>query len=72
VKKGDAVHIVFTSSQGFHDWKVDEFGAATSVVSTGQTDEVVFIADTAGSFEYYCSVGNHRAQGMVGTLVVEE
>lgn len=71
VKKGDRVKIVFTSSQGFHDWVVDEFGAATSRVNTGDTAEVEFVADTAGEFEYYCSVGNHRQLGMVGTLIVE-
>ncbi|MDO8658241.1 MAG: plastocyanin/azurin family copper-binding protein [Candidatus Levybacteria bacterium] len=40
----------------------------------GQTDTVEFTADTAGTFEYYCSVGNgyHKEQGMVGTLVIEE
>ena len=33
---------------------------------------VTFIADQEGSFEYYCSVGNHREEGMVGTLIVED
>ena len=27
--------------------------------------------DEPGVYEYYCSVGNHEAQGMVGTIVVE-
>jgi len=32
---------------------------------------VEFTADTPGEFEYYCSVGQHRANGQVGKLIVE-
>lgn len=71
VKKGDTVKIVFSSTGGLHDWVVDEFNAKTDQVNTGSTAEVEFVADKAGTFEYYCSVGNHRAMGMVGNLIVE-
>lgn len=71
VKKGDRVRIEFTSSDGFHDWVIDEFNAATKQVQTGDTAAVEFVADQAGSFEYYCSVGQHRTLGMQGNLVVE-
>ena len=33
--------------------------------------EVEFVASIAGTFEYYCSVGEHRAKGMKGNLIVE-
>lgn len=71
VQEGDTVTINLTSADGFHDWNVDEFDAATTRVNTGETASVTFVADTAGTYEYYCSVGNHRAMGMVGTLIVE-
>jgi plastocyanin len=71
VKKGDKVKIVFTSESGFHDWVVDEFNAATEQIKAGNTTSVEFVADKTGNFEYYCSVGQHRAQGMVGRLIVE-
>jgi len=71
VKEGDTVTINFVSEEGFHDWVVDEFEAATERVSSGGQTSVTFMASAAGSYEYYCSVGNHRAQGMVGTLIVE-
>jgi len=71
VKKGDRVRINFTSTDGFHDWVVDEFNAVTTRVSTGDSTFVEFVADTAGTFEYYCSVGNHRSLGMKGSLIVE-
>ena len=63
--------IVFTSDEGFHDWRVDKFNAATDRVNAGETSEVVFIADKIGVSEFYCSVGNHRQRGMVGSLIVE-
>ncbi len=71
VKEGDTVTITFRSVGGFHDWVVDEFDAATEQVQTDGETSVTFIADKKGTFEYYCSVGQHRANGMVGTLIVE-
>lgn len=71
VKKGDTVKIVFQNQVGMHDWRVDEFNAGTKVIQAGQQDTVQFVADRTGRFEYYCSVPNHRAQGMKGTLIVE-
>ena len=71
VKVGQTVRVNFTSENGLHDWKVDEFEAATDRVNTGETTTVTFTADKVGEFEYYCSVGNHRAMGMVGKLIVE-
>jgi plastocyanin len=71
VKEGDTVIVNFTSADGFHDWVVDEFSAATEKVQTGGKTSVTFVADKKGTFEYYCSVGKHRANGMVGTLIVE-
>ena len=72
VSQGDRVRIEFTSVGGFHDWKVDEFNAATEQVNDGEgMTSVEFVADQTGTFEYYCSVGQHRANGMKGSLVVE-
>jgi plastocyanin len=71
VTEGDTVKIVFTNEGGTHDWVIDEFNARTKIIKTGETDEIEFVADQAGNFEYYCSVGDHRERGMVGTLVVE-
>lgn len=70
VPQGATVRIVFNNVDGKHDWVIDEFNARTPVISSGETAEVTFVADKAGTFEYYCSVGSHRALGMKGTLVV--
>lgn len=71
VKKGDTVKVVFTNTQGTHNWVLDEFGAQTKVLQAGASETVEFVADKAGTFEYYCSVGEHRQNGMVGKLIVE-
>lgn len=70
VNKGDKVKITFKNSGGMHDWKIDELGIATKKIKTGEEEILEFTADKAGTFEYYCSVGEHRAKGMKGTLVV--
>ena len=72
VKKGDTVRIVLKNSGGMHDWKLDEFKAATKVLQAGQSETIEFVASKAGTFEYYCSVGTHRQMGMVGKLIVSE
>ena len=72
VKKGDFVRIHFTNKSGFHDWVLNEFNIRTAQIPAGSTETVDFVASKAGSFEFYCSVGDHRQKGMVGTFIVEE
>lgn len=71
VKEGDTVEIVFKNQEGFHDWVLDEFNAKTKQIPAGQSETIKFVASKKGTFEYYCSVGTHRQQGMVGNLIVE-
>lgn len=72
VQQGDTVRITFKNVEGFHDFVIDEFDVSTSQIGAGQTEVVEFVADQAGTFEYYCSVGQHRKMGMKGTLIVED
>lgn len=71
VKKGDRVKITFNNTSGFHDFRIDEYGVATKQTQSPTAEVLEFMADKVGSFEYYCSVGTHRALGMKGTLKVE-
>jgi len=71
VKVGDTVKITYKNTLGKHDWTLDEFNAKTQMLDAGQEETVEFVADKAGTFEFYCSVAGHRAAGMKGTLVVE-
>lgn len=73
VKKGSTVQVNFTNKDGFHDLVIDEFaGAKTPQLKDGEKASITFVADKAGTFEYYCSVGTHRQMGMKGTLIVTE
>jgi plastocyanin len=65
VKHGDTIRIEF-------DWVVDDFDAATEKVrDSDESTFVEFVVDKKGNFEYYCSVGQHRENGMKGNLIVE-
>jgi plastocyanin len=72
VKKGETVTIVLNSVDMMHDLVIDGLNVRTEIAKSGETAEVEFTASEAGEFEFYCSVGNHRANGMTGTLIVEE
>ena len=55
-----------------HDFVIDELNVKSEITKGGNSTVVEFTPDTAGTFEFYCSVGQHRANGMVGKLIVEE
>ena len=71
VKKGDTVKITFVNSAGTHDLRVDGYNIGTKTLQGGQSETITFVADKAGSFEYYCSIGQHRQMGMKGMLTVQ-
>lgn len=70
VAKGDRVKIVFKDEEGFHDLKIEGYSVGTKRIRGGEEATVEFTADRVGAFEYYCSVGDHRKEGMHGTLMV--
>lgn len=72
VKKGEKVRIVMTAVSMMHDFVIDELDVKMPVVQNGSTGTVEFTPQEAGEFEYYCSVGQHRANGQFGKLIVEE
>jgi plastocyanin len=71
---GETLTITIENVDGFHDFVIDELEVASEQVNEGNSVTVTFTIpeDASGQkYEYYCSVGNHRAQGMVGTLMVK-
>jgi heme/copper-type cytochrome/quinol oxidase subunit 2 len=71
VREGDSVRLELRSLEGNHDLVIDELGVKSEVVGPGESTLVTFIATKPGTYEYYCSVGSHRARGMSGTFIVE-
>ena len=55
-----------------HDFVIDELSVRTKIAQAGEIVGVEIVANEVGEFEFYCSVGNHRDMGMVGTLIIEE
>ncbi len=71
VNKGDKVKVTFKNAGGMHNFVIDELNVKSKVLQGGQEEVIEFTADKSGTFEFYCSVGNHRAMGMKGTLEVK-
>lgn len=72
VKKGETVKITFTNKDGFHDFVLEDFNVQTKQIKSGESETIEFTPTESGEFEFYCSVGNHKAQGMVGKLIVRD
>ncbi|TAK05664.1 hypothetical protein EPO33_00760 [Patescibacteria group bacterium] len=71
LKSGQKVRLTFVNNEGMHDFRLDEFGVATKKLKAGESETVEFTPDKTGTFEAYCSVGVHRAMGMVTAVTVE-
>ncbi len=69
-KKGETITINFENS-GMHTFVIDELGVNVDLKGKKQ-GSIIFTPDKAGTFEFYCDVGDHRAAGMKGTLTVVE
>ncbi len=71
VTEGDVVTVTVVNAGVIgHTFTIDELGVNLQL-ATGETRNVTFTADQAGTYAYYCAVGGHRAGGMEGSLVVE-
>ncbi len=70
VNKGDTVRITVINDEGMHNLFIEDYNERTSTMSAGDNDVIEFIADKTGTFDMWCEVGNHRGQGMEGTLIV--
>lgn len=71
VKQGQKIKINFDSVDMMHNFVIDELNIKTEPVKGGNKSVIEFTADKKGTFEFYCSVGQHRQNGQVGTLIVE-
>ncbi|SRR3989344_5270615 len=72
VKKGQTVQVILSAKDMMHDFNIDELAVDGEVIKAGETTTINFVADKVGTFEYYCSVGQHRKMGQIGKLIVEE
>lgn len=54
-----------------HDFVIDELNVQSEEAAEGESTTFTFTPTEPGEYEFYCSVGEHRANGMFGTLIVE-
>lgn len=72
-KVGETLNITLKSAignQNPHNLVIDQLSVRIPNVNAGETKNTTVKLDKAGSYEYYCAVGNHRTLGMRGTLTV--
>ncbi|MHB8606374.1 MAG: cupredoxin domain-containing protein [Thermoplasmatota archaeon] len=71
VARGASVSITFVNAGVVdHTWTLPEFHADTGVVHASATGRASFVASRSGSFVFLCTVSDHAASGMHGTLTV--
>lgn len=70
VNQGDVVRIIFENVEGVHDFVIPELDVGTSIIETGETETITFVAESTGTFAFLCTVGQHAANGMIGELIV--
>jgi len=65
---------VMNDGQITHALEIEEEGggaeAETGDIAAGQTKTIRFTFSAEGTYEMYCPIGNHKDQGMRGTIVV--
>jgi len=68
-KPGDSIQITFSKVTGTHVFNIDETDSHYKI--TQGTNITVIAPQKPGSYKFYCSIGDHRAKGMEGTLIVK-
>lgn len=72
VKKGEKVKVTLNAVSMVHNFNIDELSVKGPNTQMGTSSTVEFTADKVGEFEFYCSIGQHRANGQVGKLIITE
>ncbi len=70
-KAGKVTFTFSNPSQVPHAFEVEGSGVEEETDTITEGEASVTVDLKAGSYEYYCPVGQHRAAGMEGTLTVE-
>lgn len=71
---GDVLKIKLVSEGGTHDFVIDQLDISSGEIFTGKSKIItIAIPDDfePGDYQFYCSISDHRAMGMVGTLRIK-
>lgn len=67
---GERILLKVENIEGVHNLFIPEYKVETNILVKGESQSILFEADKPGSFDFWCEVGNHKALGMVGKLIV--
>lgn len=72
LRAGEKVKLTFNNVGSFsHNFTIEGLGVATKTIGGGKSDTIEFAVEESGTYATFCSVGNHRTQGMEGDLTAE-
>jgi plastocyanin len=69
VSEGDSIEVVNDGATD-HNLTVENEDLATSDLGPGDSEDLT-VDIPAGDYEFICTIGDHAAQGMTGTMTVE-
>lgn len=70
---GETISVELTNSGGVHNFEIEELDVLSDTINNGESTTVTFTIpqDAAGeTYDFFCNISNHRAQGMEGQLVI--
>ncbi len=71
IKEGENIRLVVQNIGQFpHDLVIEGLALNTPLLSPGESAVLDFGVPVAGSYTFYCSVGDHQERGMEGILQV--
>jgi len=72
VKQGDKVQVTVSNGEAStHNWYLEQYAVQIQdLAGAGARGSAEFTADTAGNFEYFCTIPGHKEAGMKGTFIV--
>lgn len=71
IQEGDTITLRLSNIGNMeHDFVIDALDIDSGTLDPGDSTTITITGSQAGTFEFYCSIGSHRAFGMRGTLTV--
>lgn len=72
IESGETIQVKLTNKGNMlHNFVIDELNVDSGLLSSGKEKTITITGGSAGSYPFYCSVGNHRQLGMEGNFIVK-
>jgi uncharacterized cupredoxin-like copper-binding protein len=67
----DATFVIKNLGFTTHNFVSEELGIYSGVIPPGESKTITVMANEPGEYDFYCSIGDHRNNGMEGVLIVK-